>query len=100
MRDYLLIAAAIFVVGAVTSLAALQPRSGEQVAVLFPPWIDQQSVAHRVWSAGGRVLSATGSTVIAVGEADGFFTLLRDNGAIAIFDAAKIQALCGAPTKS
>lgn len=89
------IAAAILLVSSTTALATLQPRRGEQVAVVFLPWVDCDSIDHRIWNAGGSVLSNDGFTAIALGASDDFFKLLRRNGALGIFDAAKVRALCG-----
>ena len=89
------VSAAILCVGLILPMATLYPRAGEQVAVVFPPWIEDEAAAGRVRDAGGVVVSTAGSTIIAAGFADNFFYRLLGNGAVLILDAKKFAALCG-----
>lgn len=94
--SYILLTSAMIVASALAvPAAALAPRDGERVAVIFPPWVDAASVAERVWAAGGRVVSRSSLGVVADSGSDRFIRDLMRSGAVLVLDAAKARALCG-----
>ena len=92
------ISTAIVLIGLILPIATLYPRPGQQVAVLFPPWIEKQVAAERIRASGGVILSDEGLAVVAAGFSDDFYSRLFRNGAVLILDAKRVAILCGART--
>lgn len=96
---YIAISAAFIIATSVSVPAiALAPKAGDRVAVVFPPWTDAAAASERIWRAGGAVLTVSGSSAVALGSSDAFLWRLRRAGALFIFDAASLAALCGQPS--
>lgn len=78
-------------------VVAFSPIEGRVVAVVFPPWKNTTQSAQVIWDAGGHVLDATGTSVIAISHKADFFSNLRLGGALFVLDAENLAALCVAP---
>lgn len=91
--------AKIFVLSALcavaTTMLALTPRPGEEVIVVFAPWVDEQSIPARIWRSGGFATAQLDFGVAASSGSATFFTDLRRNGALFVLSAERAAALCG-----
>lgn len=71
-------------------LAGLQahPRNGQDVAVVFPPWIDSGNAIGRVARAGGAIvrLGIVDTILVVHGEGGDFASRLRASGAWLVVD--------------
>lgn len=75
---------------------ALQPRPGEAVAAIFPPWIKGKEAVERVWRAEGRATGLGGldNVVLVRGDAPDLAARLRREGALLIIDATLAGIIC------
>lgn len=96
LRAVALIGAAIVLSALAGPALSLQPRPGERVAVVFPPWMDRLEAVAAIRDAGGDALFFSALGVVAESPEQSFFQRLRQGGALLIVDAARTAALCGA----
>lgn len=71
----------------------LAPRSGEPVAVVFPPGTNEGAALSRVVAAGGLLLGrgATDNTVIALPGRDTFISEAYRGGAVLVLAAGDVR---------
>lgn len=77
---------------------ALQPRLGEPVALIAPPWAETGAAEAAVVSAGGVVAARAGLAIVAQSSDPRFLTRLNAAGGFLLLDAARLAALCGVAT--
>ena len=87
----LLVAGLTFAVGVASAYAA--PPSGE-MAVVFPPWVDEIQAFGLVAEAGGQIVgpSRFGNIVIAFASDTGFAARVAEQGALFTL---KATGICG-----
>jgi hypothetical protein len=85
-----LLVAVLVLCCSVLALAALQaqPRDGDDVAAIFPPWIDGSEAIGRIGAAGGALVRTgiTESILVVHGEGADFAARLRQAGAWLVVD--------------
>jgi hypothetical protein len=85
-----LLAAVLMIVVSALTMAALEasPRNGQDVAAIFPPWIDSGQAIERIAQAGGAVvrLGATDTILVVHSDSTDFPEKLRAQGAWLVVD--------------
>jgi hypothetical protein len=84
---------------AVTVLAAW-PRTGAQVAIVFPPWLTLAQIDDRITAAGGALIDFGVIKWVVVGLSDDpdFAQRLYGHGAIWAMDGTFAAGLCVVPS--
>ena len=97
VRMLLALAPALFVTGltvAVGAASAYAPPASGEMAVVFPPWIDEVQAFELVAEAGGQIVgpSRFGNIVIAFAPDTGFAARVAEQGALFTL---KATGICG-----
>ncbi len=80
------------------SAANAPPRAGDPIIVVAPPWRDAAAVTK---AAGGRVIGPRPAPLAVLaeppagGDPGDFRARLRAAGALLVFDATRLAAICG-----